>query len=198
MLFLNIMIVCWWNTGRVEKCYNQEEPHSASIRFQFSSTVKSGHGTFPLPQLCVYLSQPLWALRSNLGRQTHALIAYQTVWCSAQCRMCSFTAYAAGFALSFHCHSSSRYPSMHYFPFTSMYPSIHESIQLKQPTPGYPNLSQPCVPSLFCGADSHWAMLSSLMTVSSGAAPLGCLYGETACIKLFFLPTTCCTNRLLS
>lgn len=46
----------------------------ASIRPPFpstGSTVKSGHGTFPLPQLCVYLSQPLSVLQDLTWEDTH-------------------------------------------------------------------------------------------------------------------------------
>ncbi len=77
--------------------------------------------------------------------------------------------------------------SIHAFFSLHIHVSIHPWIHTAQTThPRLPNPSQPRVPSLFCGADSHWAMLSSVMTVSSWAAPLVCLNGETACIKLFF------------
>lgn len=146
----------------------QRRTTHASIRFPFpsaGSTVKCGHGTFPLPQLCVCLSQPLSALQDLTWEDTHmpsnclpdgaAFSPAPHVLISCIC---------GSFALSFHCRSSSHYPSMHSFPFTSMYPSIHESIQLKQLSKP---LSAPAA-SLSSGADSHWAMLSSVMTVSSG------------------------------
>lgn len=204
MLFLKIMIVfcllfCLWKRRKSWKI--PWHTVRASIRFPFpstGSTVKSGHGTFPLPQLCVYLSQPLSVLQDLTWEDTHmpsnclpdgaafSPAPHVLIFCTCG-RLCPLIPLLFLFALSIHA-----FFSLHIH--VSIHPWIHTAQTTHPPLPK--PLSAPAA-SLSTGADSHWAMLSSVMTVSSGAAPLLCLYGETACIKIFFWPITCCTNRLL-
>lgn len=194
------LFFCWWYTGRVEKLYYKEKLQSASIRFPFSSTVKSGHGTFPLPQLCVYLSQPLSVLEdltwedkhmpSNclpdgvvFSPAPHVLISCICGW------LCPLVPLSFLLALSIHA-----FFSLHIH--VSIHPWIHTAQTTHPPLPK--PLSTPGALTLLW----RWLPLGDAVICNDSE-----LWSCTTCVFVwrnslhkaffFFKPITCCTNRLL-